>query len=86
MNEEEMRKNAAENVKAMMAKAHALTAEERFGICDLGYFNDTIKGYLIEAMKNAKFERADIQKALDGMRWALEENSAEDAAEIYREF
>ena len=79
-------KAAQEQVEAMMAKAQALTAEERFYICDLGYFNDSIKGYLIEAMQNAKFERADIQKALDGMRWALSENSAEDAAEIYREF
>lgn len=38
-----------------------------------------------EALKDI-LARADIQKALDGMRWALEENSAEDAAEIYREF
>lgn len=63
-------------------KAQSLTEEERFYLCDAGYYNDTIRGYLILAMKEAGFNRADIQKALSGLHWVMDITSAQEAAQV----
>lgn len=55
-------------------------------IMDSGMYNDVIKGYLIEAMRNVDFSRQDIERALDGLRWAFDELCACDAFENYRKF
>lgn len=55
-------------------------------IMDSGVYNDAIKGSLIEAMRNVDFSREDILKALNGLRWALDEMTASDAFENYRKF
>ncbi len=70
----------------MWAMAMNMTPEERFSICDQGYYNDTIKGYLIAAMQAAEFGRDEVKRALDGMKWALSETNAEEAAELYRKY
>lgn len=56
------------------------------GIMDSGVYNEAIKGYLIEAMRNADFTSDDICKALQGLRWALDEMTARDAFDSYRNF
>lgn len=48
--------------------------------------NDAIYGYLILAMQGAGFSREDINKAITGMYYALDENNAEDAAQAYKDF
>ncbi len=53
---------------------------------DSGYYNEAIKGYLIKAMQNVDFEREDIKKVLNGIAWALSENTADEATKIYQEF
>ena len=73
-------------VQEMQAKTQQLTAEERFFLCDLGYFNDTIRGYLIQAMTNADFSKEDITKALGGLCWAFDDVSASEAAEKWRKW
>lgn len=73
-------------VQEMQAKIQQLTEEERFFLCDSGYFNDTIRGYLIQAMKNADFSKEDIDKALGGLRWAFDDISASEAAEKWRKW
>ena len=83
--DEKMRAYVA-HVNEMEKKIRALTVEEREHICNMGYYNDTIKGYLIRAMKEAKFTDDDIRKALGGMRWALDEMDAADAAATYIDF
>lgn len=83
--EKEMSEAAAKEL-SLMKKARALSDEERMGICDLGYYNDTIKGYLIAALQVAEFSDEDIRRALDGMRWALSEKNAADAAALCRKF
>lgn len=55
-------------------------------IMDSGMYNDAIKGYLIEAMRNVDFSREDIDKVLQGLRWALDELTASDAVDNYRRF
>lgn len=83
--EEEM-KAAREEILAMQRKISGLTEADRMYICDAGYYNDVIKGYLIAAMKNAEFCREDIEKALNGLRWAFDEKTAADASKIYDKF
>ena len=68
--------------RAMDEKARALTAEERLHICDMGFYNDAIRGYLIKAMKNADFQKEEIARALDGLRWALDSMTAAEAEEM----
>jgi hypothetical protein len=67
-------------------------------LCDMGYYNDTMKGYLIAACKIARDLDPDnednkinltdgqIRTLLQGMRWALDEKTKEEADEFYRKF
>ena len=75
-----------ENVKAIFEKesmlnqkAYALTEEERLHICDMGFYNNVIRGYLIRAMKEADFQEEEIERALSGLRWALDSMTAAEA-------
>ena len=75
-----------ENVKAIFEKesmlnqkAYALTEEERLHICDMGFYNNVIRGYLIRAMKEADFQEEEIERALSGLEWALESMTAAEA-------
>lgn len=78
---EEEKKAFIEAKLALDKKARQLTDEERYHICDMGYYNDVIRGYLIRAMKNASFPKEDRERALDGLRWALDDMTAAEAAE-----
>lgn len=63
-----------------------LTDEQRHALCDMGYFNTVIYGYLIEAMKNADFTREQTVAAIRGLREALDVTTAAEAEEAYRNF
>ncbi len=73
---------AIEKRKLMDKKAFDLTEEERMHICDMGFYNDVIRGYLIKAMQEAKFEKKEISRALRGLHWAFDSVDASRAAEI----
>ncbi len=45
--------------------------------------NDTCKGYMILAMKQAGFNRADVQKALESLRWVFDDTPLELARTEY---
>ena len=80
---EDKMKAAIEKHKKMDEKAFALTEEERMHICDMGFYNDVIRGYLIKAMQNADFEKKDISKALRGLHHAFDEMDAMRAEQLY---
>lgn len=63
-----------------------LTEERCHALCDIGYFNTAIYGYMVEALKIAGFSREDIRKAIGGMRTALDEMTAAEAEEAFRKF
>ena len=65
--------------RRMDQKAYALTEEERMHMCDMGFYNDVIRGYLIRAMKEADFQEEEIGRALSGLRWALDSMTAAEA-------
>ena len=63
--------------------ARSLTEEERFHIFSMGYYNNAVRGYLIEALNNAGFKKKEINRALEGLSEALSEHSPKEAEEIY---
>lgn len=79
-------KAAQEQFKQLSGWAQGLTAEQRAFLMDGGWYNDAIKGYLIKAMQNADFSQEDIGKALNGLRWALDEMTSTEAAEVWRRY
>ena len=82
MTKEEM-KAVVEKRRLMDEKAFALTEEERMHICDMGFYNDVIRGYLIKAMENADFESKEISRALRGLHHAFDDMDAERAEKLY---
>ena len=81
--ENEGLKAAIEKRKLMDEKAFALTNEERMHICDMGFYNDVIRGYLIKAMENADFKDKEISRALRGLYHALDDMDATRAEKLY---
>ena len=63
----------------MDAVGFKLTKEERYHICDMGFFNGAIQGYMIRAMKEAGFKPDEIRRAVGGLGWALDELTAAEA-------
>lgn len=82
MTEEELRA-AREKHRMMDEKAYALSEEERMHICDMGFYNDVIRGYLIKAMENADFEKKEISRALRGLHHAFDDMDAARAEQHY---
>lgn len=81
--EKSERDAAIERHKKMDEKAFALTEEERMHICDMGFYNDVIRGYLIKAMENVGFEEKEISRALRGLYHAFDDMDAERAEKLY---
>jgi hypothetical protein len=82
MESEEIKAARAKH-RLMDEKAFALTEEERMHICDMGFYNDVIRGYLIRAMENVGFEKKDISRALRGLHHAFDDMDATRAEELY---
>ena len=49
-------------------------------------FNETLKGYLIRALKEADATEEERQKIFGGLRWALDEMTMEDARKEYEKY
>ena len=71
--------------RLLMAEAIAVPKEVRYKLCDMGYYNDAMKGYVMVAMREAGFDERDVMKVVRHMRTALDEKTAEEAEEVYRE-
>lgn len=53
-----------------------------YNLVDMGYLNDAIRGYLIEVLKRTNHFPSEIEDALDVLPCILDTISAEDAADI----
>lgn len=71
--------------RELMSAAVAVPKDVRTKLCDMGYYNDVMKGYLIEGMRRMGFSESDIRRAVLGMRSAHGELTAEEAEKIYME-
>ena len=69
----------------LMSAAVSIPKEVRYKLCDMGYYNDAMKGYLIAGMRSAGFTEAEISRAVLGMRRAHDELTAEEAEKVYME-
>ena len=83
MMENEEIKAAREKHRLMDETVYNLTEEERMHICDMGFYNDVIRGYLIKAMENADFEKKEISRALRGLHHAFDDMDATQAEQHY---
>ena len=67
----------------LMAKAIAVPEDVRYKLCDMGYYNDAMKGYMIAGMRKMGFTEREIRRAILGMRGAMDELTAEEAERVY---
>lgn len=71
--------------RELMGRAMEVPKDVRYKLCDMGYYNDAMKGYLIEGMRRMGFSESDIRRAVLGMRSAQDELTAEEAEKVYTE-
>ena len=83
---EEERKAYWNHQNELLKWAHSLTEEQIDFLCNGGWYNSTIKGYLISAAKEAEFTEEQTKKLLQGLRYVLDTKEQKDADRIYREF
>lgn len=69
----------------LMIASLSIPKEVRYKLCDMGYYNDAMKGYLIAGMRSAGFTDSEIGRAVRGMRSAHDELTAEEAERVYME-
>lgn len=69
----------------LLAWAQSLTPDQINYLCDGGWYNNTIKGYLITAAWNAEFTEKQVNKLLCGLNWAFSEKNKVDAEKVYND-
>lgn len=71
--------------RELMSQASMVPKDVRYRLCDMGYYNDAMKGYMIAGMRKMGFTESEIRKAVLGMRVAHDELTAEEAEKVYQE-
>ena len=71
--------------RELMSAAALIPKEVRYKLCDMGYYNDAMKGYLIAGMRRMGFTESEIRRAVLSMRSAHDELTAEEAERVYTE-
>ena len=79
-------KELFEKNKQLLSWAQGLEAEQINYLFDGGWYNNTVKGYLIRAGQNIGLNREKINELLNGLRFALDEMSKQDADQTYLEY
>lgn len=83
--DKEIKEHARRQIE-LLAWAQSLTNEQISFLCDGGWYNSTIKGYLIRASKEADFTHEQTKDLLQGLRFALDFMNKEDADKTYKEW
>lgn len=65
------------------AHVRSLSDEEKDKVFDMGYHNDTVKGYILLSMKEAGMSDEDIKKVIASADKVLENNSAHEARHAF---
>lgn len=66
--------------------AQSLTEEQKDHLCNSGYYNNTIKGYLVLAARDADFTDDQIKALLSGCHYALDMHDKAAAERAYNNF
>lgn len=70
----------------MVKKVDALSQEELMFIFGRGYYNDVIRGYLIDAMQRAGLDHDTICTAVNALYASFDTMTAEEALKKYQRF
>ena len=84
--EEKEKKKNDENITVITGKRYTPEEYSKLSRKFDEWDNDTCKGYMILAMKQAGFKREDVQKALESLRWVFDDTTLESAKEEYTEW
>lgn len=49
-------------------------------------FNETMKGYIIRACKESGFDQKQVDQIFNGLRWAIDEMTMNDARKEYEKY
>ena len=71
------------NNKAMIKWADSLTQDQIDYLCNGGWDNNTMKGYLIAAAQEAGLSKQQIKDLLNGLRMAMGKKNKSDAEKLY---
>lgn len=82
----ETSQNIPKREAELLSWAKSLSKEQINYLCDGGWYNSTINGYLIKAAEKADFSREQITALLDGLKEALSDNNKDDADDAYYDF
>lgn len=63
--------------------AHSLTAEQRNRLCDMGYYNDAMKGYCLRAARESGLTEDQSRELLRCFGYALDVMNKEEAEKLY---
>ena len=80
--EEAWRKESAEKIEW----ANSLTEEQIDFLCDGGWYNNAIRGYVIAAAREADFSNEQINELVNGLRFAFSKKNKRDAEKISKDF
>ena len=69
-----------------LLKVRTLSEEQRLLLCDLGVYNDVMKGYLIKTLEFVGYDDGVICQVLNCLERALDDNTAKEALEAYHRF
>ena len=83
--EEEIKENF-KNYNKLLKWAQSLTQEQIDFLCNGGWYNNTIKGYLIYACENEKMNREQIKSLLQKLNWAFDDHNKKEADKKYIDF
>ena len=78
----EEKEAALKEALRLEAKIMSMTPEERLTVCDMGYLNDSIRGYMILAMRDAGCSEKEICKAAECLHYIFDEVNAAEAAKV----
>lgn len=82
MTEQEQREHAI----AMMNWAQSLTKEQIDYICNGGWYNNAMRGYLITVARHCEMTREQINEMLQELSYVLDEMGKDSAEKIYRDW
>ena len=83
---EEEKEQAKAEFRELMNWSKSLTAKQIDFLCDGGWYNNAIRGYLITACRNAELTDEQTKQVLVGLNWALSEKNKADAEQISNKY
>lgn len=69
--------------ESLMEWAHSLSKQQIDFLCDGGWYNNAINGYLIAAARNIDMDEDQISNLLQGLYSAFDNLDKQDAEKLY---